>query len=53
MYTLIDFVSTFSYVCGDELVYSGTINEFYPFKFLTSMFRGETRKHTKDLRNIT
>ncbi len=50
MYTLIDFVSTFSYVC--EPVYSGTINEFYPFKILTSMFGREIRKPTKDLRNI-
>ncbi len=53
MYTLIDFVSTFSYLCDDELVYSATINEVYPFKFLTSMFGEETEKPTKDLRNIT
>ncbi len=53
MYTLIDSVSTFNYVCDDEPDYSITINEFYPFKFLTSMFGGETEKPTKDLRNIT
>ncbi len=53
MYILIDFISTFSSVCGDEPIYSSTINEFYPFKFLTSMLGGETEKPTKDLRNIT
>jgi len=53
VYTLIDSVSTFSYVCGDEPIYSGTINEFYHFKFLTSMLGGEIEKPTKDLRNIT
>jgi hypothetical protein len=40
-------------VCGDEPIYSGTINEFSHFKFLTSMLRGETEKLTKDLRKIT
>ncbi len=48
MYTLIDSVSTFNYVCGDKPIYSGTKNEFYHFKFLTSMLGRETEKLTKD-----
>jgi hypothetical protein len=53
LYTLIESVSTFIYVSGDEPVYPGTINEFYHFKCLTSMLGGENEKPTKDLRNIT
>jgi hypothetical protein len=33
VYTLIDSVSTFSYMCGDEPVYSGIINEFTILRF--------------------
>ncbi len=33
VYTLIDSVSTFNYMCGDEPVYSGIINEFIILHF--------------------